>query len=283
MIYTKNAKFPYPFLMNDNIDYLDSEFMFDMDLKENTSGYELSVKYSIASDFIKTLIDNKKVDLILIIKSVDNQFYSLSKKNGRKIYIKKNRLSLSKRTTMQLMILTLEDIDFANNNDLIDFYNNYKKDIVVKKGKALGFSNTVIFDGSQNKPYDIFEKKLDPNISSDIKIEVTNDLVIIKYKNEDVFFADQSYNKNLINPYIYIGLQRALFAFIENNKIEDDNIRLDEVGDDISGLDYKLKTLMLEKGVEELNADNVDEVIYNISDNLIKKFTSTVKEISYGN
>ena len=43
--------------------------------------------------------------------------------------------------------------------DLNEFYEDLKSEIHIKKGKVLGFSNTVIFDGSQKKPFELFEKR----------------------------------------------------------------------------------------------------------------------------
>jgi hypothetical protein len=45
-------------------------------------------------------------------------------------------------------------------------------------------------------------------------------------------------------------------------------------------LDFKLYQLMIKKMVEELSVDNIDEVIYQISDRIIEKFTSAVKGLA---
>ena len=66
----------------------------------------------------------------------------------------------------------------------------FKDEIIVPKNSILGFSNSVIFDGSSAKPLDLFEKKVDPNLKSDIKIELTSETIVINYKNEALQFID---------------------------------------------------------------------------------------------
>ena len=62
------------------------------------------------------------------------------------------------------------EINFKNNYDLSSFYEEFKDEIYVPKHSILGFSNSVIFDGSTNKPLELFEKKVNPNLKSDVKI-----------------------------------------------------------------------------------------------------------------
>ena len=76
-----------------------------------------------------------------------------------------------------------------------------------------------------------------------------------------------------------MGLQRALDKFILNNKINDneDEVIISEIDEPINELDLKLYKLMKNKKVEIISQDNIDEVIYLISDNIIERFTSSIR------
>lgn len=289
MIYSKKANFPYPILMNNSNDYKKSEFEFDVDFKENTDNFSLDVEYKISSLFLEKMIKNEHARMILIIKSKDNQFHVIRDINHPKVIIKKSRLCVNTRTVMQLMIQAITDINFASNNDLDDFYDETKVDITVKKGMALGFSNLVIFDGSQKNPYDLFEKKIDSSIPSDIEIRLGTETIMIVYQKEELQFTDHRKSSQLNYPYLYIGLQKAIIAFIShyNKNSEDGNleegIRLEDIGERINALDDKLYQLMDAKGITELNLDNIDNTIYLISDQLIKRYVSVIRGLYNGN
>ena len=76
-----------------------------------------------------------------------------------------------------------------------------------------------------------------------------------------------------------MGLQKALQRFIVNNG-DGEQVDLDEIDNLIDPLDIKLHTLMRKKKIIELRIDNIDEVIYKISDRIIEKYAAAVKELS---
>lgn len=276
MIYKKDANFPYPLLTNTSNSYDNCNFILDIDLKENTQNYRFQIKYEIDSLFIENLIKQKQAQLILIIQSKDNKFFNLDV-NQEYVEIPKSRISLSTRTTIQLLIQSKDEILFKNNDDLNSFYETFKDDIVVPKNSILGFSNSVIFEGSQTKPLELFEKKVNPELKSDIAVELGSETIIINYKNENIQFTDSPKSQDLNNVYVYMGLQKALYRFIINNGNGGEEVDLDEIEVPIDGLDFKLYNLMKSKMVEEINVENIDEVICLISDKIIEKYTSAVR------
>ncbi|PFH90624.1 hypothetical protein [Bacillus sp. AFS088145] len=278
MIYKKDANFPYPILTNTSTSYENSHFTLDVQLHENVYNYRFDISYEIDSDFIKRLLEQGKAQLILVIQSKDNKFYKL-KQYESYIEIPKSRISVSKRTTIQLHLQSKEDISYIDNNDLSEFYQQFKDEIIVPKNTILGFSNVVIFDGSITKPLELFEKKLNPNLLSDVKIELGNETIIIHYKHEQLQFNNLPKSNSLNNPYIYMGLQKALQRFIVNNG-DGEQVDLDEIDNLIDPLDIKLHTLMRKKMINELRIDNIDEVIYKISDRIIEKYAAALKELS---
>lgn len=278
MIYKKEANFPYPVLSNHSMSYEQSEFNLDIELNENTSDYFFKLDYQIESDFLVKLLLQEKAQLVLVIQSKDNKFFILEK-DQKEIKIPKSRISLSKKTVLQLLIQAKEAISFKENDDLGEFYNAFKSQITIQKHALLGYSNTVIFDGSNKKPLELFEKKIDPNLKSDIKIELGSETIIINYRNEELQFRSYRHSDTMNNHYIYMGLQRALIAFILNNSAEgEESVILDEMIAPEGGLDFKLYSLMKNKRVEEVSMENIDEVICQISDHILAKHTAAIKE-----
>lgn len=285
MIYTKKANFPYPILMNFTDDYFNPEFEFDVAIRDSTDEYVLDIKWKVSSDYIKGLLNSKKASLVLVIKSKDNQFYKLESEKKSQVIIPKKRLCINSRTVMQLMIQTNDKICFETNEDLNSFYDEVKKEIYVQAGNVLGFSNTVIFDGSQNKPYDLFEKKIDKDIKSDVEIRLGTETILIVYKKEDYQFVGIPGSKELNYPYIYLGLQKALSVFLlhANPENPEEGILVDEMEPPENALESKLYSLMQSKHISELSMENMDEVIYKISDKLLMKYHDAVRGLRGAN
>lgn len=277
MIYKKDANFPYPLLTNTSTSYKSCNFALDVNLEENTNNYRFQIIYNIDSYFITKLIENRQAQLILVIQSKDNKFFNLEDKF---IEIPKSRISVSKRTTIQLLIQSKEEINFKENYDLSSFYQEFKEDIIVPKNSILGFSNSVTFEGSSTKPLDLFEKKVNPNIKSDIKIELGSETIIINYKNEELQFNDSPISHTLNNPYVYMGLQKALYRFIENNSEDGETVYLEDIDQPTNSLDFKLYNLMKKKMIDELSLESIDEVIYTISNKILEKYTAAVRGLS---
>lgn len=289
MIYTKEANFPYPLLRNNSDDYCDAAFNLDVSLSENQENYLLQIESEISSDFLKKLIQKKQARLLLVIKSKDNQYHILPGIEKHILSIAKNKLSFIKnKTEMQLMIQSIEKISFSENMDLNGFYQPHRDQIGVEAGLVLGFSSVVSFDGSQKKPYDLFDKKLDSTIQSDIEIQLTDEVITIVYKAEAMMFTDIHTSRNLTNPYLYIGLERALMEFIITYADSQDiheGVDIEELtmSEMKRPLDEKLLKLLKEKQVCELDLNSLDAVIYLISDNILKKYVDRVWRLHYGN
>lgn len=276
MIYRKNANFPYPILSNTSDSYHSNYFDLDVSVTDDTDSYYFNINYEIDSRFINHLLYEHKAQLILVIQTKDNKFYRLSP-NQTQVKVKKSRISLKEKTFIQMHIQALEDINFINNDDINDFYLPFRNELTVNKHSLLGYSNVVKFDGRIKKPFDLFQKKLNENLNSELKIELGLETIIIHYKNKDFQFVDLPKSNSLNNAYIYIGLTKALQNFITEYG-EDGEVDIDDLEEEPDNpLDLKLYNLMRKKEVTELNKDNIDEVIYKITDRIIEKFSSTVR------
>lgn len=282
MIYTKAANFSYPILQNTLSDYREPKFDLDVEISESNDKYLIEVQTTLQSQFMRSQLELGKARLLLVINARDNQFHVLSKFDREEVEISKSRLSFNATTKMQLIIQGCEDINYASNDELNEFYDQFKKDICIRKGNALALSSVVAFDGSQQKPYALFEKKYDPDMLTDIEIQIQDEVIVIAYRDERMMFSRIANNKDLSNPYLYMGLQKALMMFIQRyEKISGDGIEMfmyDEQ-DMKSPLDLKLLTLMKDKRVREIDFENLDLVINVISDNIIQKFIDKIEGI----
>lgn len=279
MIYKQKANLPYPVLSLDNDSYTSNYFVLDADLYDDVDHFYFKIKYELESDFINSLLRDGKAQLILIVQSRDSKFYRISRECS-KVKIPKNRLSVNNRLEVQLHIQANEDISFKNNDDLNDFYQGYKDQIKVSRYSLLGYSNIVTYNGQIRKPFELFEKRYKEDLKSDINISLGSETIIIEYKDRDILFEGLPGANALITPYIYLGLSKALFKFIDNNtEYGNDEVELDFMEEPADLLDLKLYHLMKSKGVEVLNLDNIDEVIYKVSDRMIEKFVKAVRRL----
>lgn len=283
MIYKKNANFPYPVLTNDSNSYAESNFILDVSLEENSTFYRLNYTYELDSPFLQKLLNDRRAQLIFIIQSRDNKYFRIDNSDFY-VDIPKSRLSLSKRTSIQLQIQSKEEISYESNDDLNDFYLNFRNNLRVSKHALLAYSNVVFFEGSTIKPFELFEKKVDPSLNSDIKIELGTETIIIHYKDPEYQFINFPQSNTLNNPYIYTGLSKALHQFIINNSDDQETVDLETCDPPSSPLDFKLHQLMIKKMVAELTLDTIDEVIHKISDRMIDKYVSAMKGLAnHGN
>ena len=279
MIYKKDANFPYPVLTNTSTSYENSSFILDVSLEENTNDYRFIINYELSSAFIEKLIATGDAQPILIIQSKDNKFYKLDP-HQKVIEVPKKRVSLNKRTSIQLHIQSINEINFSNHHDLSSFYDDFKDEIIVPKHALLGYSNIVVFEGSIQNPLVLFEKKLDEQLDSDIKIELGTETIIIHYKKEDYQFNGVRSSQAFNNPYVYAGLRTAIQRFIhEYSEDGEDYVELSQITQPENLLDFKLYQLMMKKMVDEVSVDNIDKVISLISDRVIEKYAGAVKEL----
>ena len=280
MIYKKDANFPYPILTNTSNAYNNAKFHLVIGLDEIGNDYCFEPQYDISSEFIKSQIQSENASLILVVQNKDTKFYEMDQ-DQKFIKIPRERISIKKKTSIQLLIKAKEDISFINNEDLSDFYGNFKESILVPKNSILGLSNIITLNVIK-KPQELFEKKIDPNLKGPFEIELSNETIILKFKNENYQFVDIPNNRDLNNAYIREGLGRAVINFVINNG-EENVVEIDEIDPPEVELDFKLYNLMKSRNVKEVSLENIDEVVNIIGNNIIEKFTNAVRGLYNGN
>ena len=199
------------------------------------------------------------------------------------VSVPQNRLSLGSRTSMQLLIQSMEEISFSECDELGDFYAEIKEEITVEKNNLIGYSNVVTFEGSENKPLELIERKVDPSLTSAFKVELGPSTIILVFKDEKYQLGGILRNNSIMNMYIYEGLSRALYKFIQDNQSSAENeefIELNSLSEQSTALNQKLLDLMLNKGIEEIDLESIDKVISVISDNIIEKFVYSIREVN---
>lgn len=280
MIYKKDANFPYPILTNTSNAYNNAKFHLVIGLDEIGNDYCFEPQYDISSEFIKSQIQSENASLILVVQNKDTKFYEMDQ-DQKFIKIPRERISIKEKTSIQLLIKAKEDISFINNEDLSDFYGNFKESILVPKNSILGLSNIITLNVIK-KPQELFEKKIDPNLKGPFEIELSNETIILKFKNENYQFVDIPNNRDLNNAYIREGLGRAVINFVINNG-EENVVEIDEIDPPEVELDFKLYNLMKSRNIKEVGLENIDEVVNIIGNNIIQKFTDAVRGLYNGN
>lgn len=280
MIYKKDANFPYPILTNTSNAYNNAKFHLVIGLDEIGNDYCFEPQYDISSEFIKSQIQSENASLILVVQNKDTKFYEMDQ-DQKFIKIPRERISIKEKTSIQLLIKAKEDISFINNEDLSDFYGNFKESILVPKNSILGLSNIITLNVIK-KPQELFEKKIDPNLKGPFEIELSSETIILKFKNENYQFVDIPNNRDLNNAYIREGLGRAVINFVINNG-EENVVEIDEIDPPEVELDFKLYNLMKSRNIKEVGLENIDEVVNIIGNNIIQKFTDAVRGLYNGN
>jgi hypothetical protein len=269
MIFEKESIFPYPILSKFTDDYPEGIFNLKVSLEDSGANYIFNVEYELISEFLNDLISKNKAKLYLLVQSKDSKFFDLKE---NKVSISKNRISLNKRTYIQLVVMALEGFSFKHNHDLDEFYMLDKSNIKIEKYNILAISNVEKFNGDLKKPFDLFEKRVDSKITSDIKVEFTQEFIVIVYKKIELQYGNFRYSKSLNNHYVYIGLQKALMKFIiELSQSRNTEIYIEEMNEPENPLFLKLYNLMKIKKVDLLSFENIDEVIFKISERIIEK------------
>lgn len=285
MIYKRDANFPYPILSETSLSYREYSFDLDINVSESKDLYIFEVDMRLGSNFLDALVLEESASFYLVIQSKDNKVFPLNAyRDVQEIKVKKSRIALSSKTNIQVFLISTKNINMSENYELETFYDEYKEEINIPRNSLLAYSNVVEFNGDLKKPLDLFEKRVDGTIDSEILVESRSDVIVLTFKKKEFQFNNRS--PHYLNPYIYIGLSRALTSFYYNN-ISDQELEYIDIREMIppaSELETKLYQLMKSKGVELLSIDTLDSVISLITDKPIEKFVNSIEsEKLYGN
>lgn len=277
MIFNKNVSFPYPIFSDFSNDYKSGTFQLEVnDVLDRGSYYEFDIHFTLDNEFFRDLIDNHQAHIVGVIDGVDYYTFQM---NELPLKILKNRIALNRKIRIQLMIVTIQNISFKNNDYLHEEYHTVKENIIVLSNHAIALSNVITYDGEIKKPYEIFSFEIKNDLDSEIKIEIKHDVINIVYKNNQLKYDDFSRKKQLNNHYVYMGLQKAILMMLKNYGGEEEEIIVEDLVDVFEELNKKLLQLMKVYKVTNVNYDNIDLVIFKISDHIISKHYKAIEEI----
>ena len=287
MIYNKNVSFPYPIFCNDSTEYKNPYFSIDVDnLKFEDENNKLSMdfKLNINSIFIKKLIEENRVRLLMITNSHISMY--------EEIDFNCNHIELNTKVVdrdkiqIQILVVTKEMITMRDNSELVEFYDEYLDEIEIKKNSVIGYSDVLNLRKPDNDSLKLFNYKINENQKEDFKVKLTDKIIELHFS--DKRFLLNGLGKDLLNMYFYNALSIALLnEFREELQTDGQELYIDSLVEDqeISSkyemnLRNKLISLMLDKNIERLSADNIDEIIFRCSNDLIKKFVGEVEKLS---
>lgn len=286
MIYTKPTNFSYPILNNLQDDYLDKNFYIDIktDYKDGRN-YQFKINVDLGSEFLLNEIKENRAKILLIISSVDSRYYEVNI-DDPVVKVADNRVYLKNNTKFQSIIMSTDNINFKDNDDLHLFYNEFKSDINVGPGKLLAFSNYYTFSGNLEEAVEVFKQTIDPNLSVLIDIRLDSNFITLVFKDSNIGFKNSQDSRDLKNMYLYAGLQKALLNLISKNLNMDrgydayesleDGIAVERINNG-NALDMKLKKLLQDKGIEYIFLDNIDEAVQKIAEGIVNKYVEAVR------
>lgn len=277
MTYDKEVSFPYPILSFLTKDYKDNNFRLSLSPLENNDYFEFSIDYNLPSEFINSLIVQKIARIYLLIDTKDAKFYEVNMFD-KTVKIPRSRITLNSRSYFQLAVVSNSVITFDNNDDLDEIYNEYRKKIQIQKNQILALSNLERFDGEIKKPFELFKSQVEPTLKTAIKIDIENEFIVIKLRDDSLKYNSFLRRKELNYHYVYMGLQKALMEYlrIENKDI----IILDEIEEPTDPLFRKLNRFLKVKRIKKYGSDDIDDVIHAISDRIIEKHYQVIKELN---
>lgn len=286
MIYTKPTNFSYPILNNLQDDYLDKNFYIDIktDYKDGRN-YQFKLNMDISSEFLLNEIKENRAKMLLIISSVDSRYYEVNIDDPL-VKVSDNRVYLKDNTKFQAIIMSTDNINFKDNNDLHPFYDEFKSDINVGPGKLLAFSNYYTFSGNLEEAVDIFKQTINPELAVPIDIKLDSNFITLYFKDSNIGFKNSQDSRDLKNMYLYAGLQKAILNLISKNLNMDktcdtyesleNGIAVERINNG-NALDMKLKYLLQDKGIEYIYLENVDEVVQKIAEGIVDKYVEAVR------
>jgi hypothetical protein len=278
MIFNKSTVYPYPIYSNSSLDYIDPLFNVQIELTEESSDYYINFTTTLDSEFLKALLARGFASMYIVMTTfTTSEIFPYEDR----LRFDKSTLDLGNKIRFQLYIIAEKSFTLGANNELDSYYRRIKDQIILKPKMLVGMSNIVNFNGQIKKPFELFSWKFNPNLDSEIKIELSTDEIIIHHKEKDYRFTYSDDRKFLNNHYIYLGLQKALLAMFHKNK-DSEFIDLDDSSEELesSELDFKLINFLKAKNITSFAIDEIDHVISKISDGIVDKQAKAVRRIT---
>lgn len=272
MIFKKDVSFPYPILAPFNEDYPDSQFDLDInfELIEDDTLFRFQVTPNLTSKFLNELLERKKAKYKLIVSSHDSKIFDFDNPEGF-IDIPRNRISLKKKTQIQMALVATEKINFKDNNDLDDYYKSLKSNVNIQKDHLVALSEVVNFNGELTKPFVLFKYEINPALESEIEFSMVGEFINIHLREKEFkyLYAPQNYH------YVYMGLQKALVQLIFDNAAGESSLRVESFTGS-TPLQEKLRIYLEAKNIEEISLETIEKAIDKMTDKIMSKHNKSI-------
>jgi hypothetical protein len=272
MIFKKDVSFPYPILAPFNEDYPECEFDLDVnfELIENDTLFRFQVSPTLNSEFLNGLIKNKKAKYKLIISSHDSKIFDFDESIGS-VDIPRNRISLKRKTQIQMALVATEEINFKDNNDLDNYYQSLKNNVNIQKDHLLALSEVINFNGELTKPFVLFKYEINPELESEIEFSMVGEFINIHLREKEFKYLNAHQNYH----YVYMGLQKALAQLIFDNAGGESSLRIDSFTGS-SPLQEKLRIYLEAKNIDEISLESLERAIDKMTDKIMFKHNKSI-------
>ncbi len=272
MIFKKDVSFPYPILAPFNEDYPESHFDLDVnfELIEEDTLFRFQISPNLNSKFLNELLQQKRAKYKLIILSNDSKIFDYDEDQGF-VDIPRNRISLKKKTQIQMAVVATEEINFKDNEDLDDYYGSLKNNVNVQKDHLLALSEVVNFNGELTKPFVLFKYEIKPDLESEIEFSMVGEFINIHLREKEFKYLNAPQNYH----YVYMGLQKALAQLIFDNAAGENFLRIDSFTG-LTPLQEKLRIYLEAKNIDEISLESLERAIDKMTDKIMSKHNRSV-------
>jgi hypothetical protein len=276
MIFKKDVSFPYPILAPFNEDYPECEFDLDInfELIEEDTVFRFQVTPNLNSHFLNNLLQEKKAKYKLIISSHDSKIFDYDEDQGS-VDIPRNRISLKRKTQIQMALVAMEEINFKDNLDLDSYYNALKSNVNIQKDHLLALSEVVNFNGELTKPFVLFKYEINPDLESEIEFSMVGEFINIHLREKEFKYLNAPQNYH----YVYMGLQKALAQLIFDNAEGESSLRIDSFTGS-SPLQEKLRIYLEAKNIDEISLESLERAIDKMTDKIMSKHNKSILGVS---
>lgn len=224
----EERNFPYPILLDNGGDFIDSSFTADCaaSLTEEKKSVILKINYEIKCDFINKLINDGKIAVVVNIEQRTFRQSGLLNSN-QEFIIPVSLLSPGFNLEIMPMLVARQDYSFGYDECMDKVFSYFDDDFIVKKYQIVGYGTFNQVEVPQNdKIGSIFtvSKLSGSDINKKVPYIITleNDVINIGLLPEifDSFTNsikdNLSYNKILFSTIVYPSIQLAILTILQD-------------------------------------------------------------------
>lgn len=273
----EERNFPYPILLENGGDYIDSYFHVDClsTLSKDKKNIEIKFNFDLKCEFINTLLNDGKV--ILAVKITQRTYRIVIFLTGKEISIPVDELSPNYNLEIIPMIIAKTDISFSYQKCMDIAFSFFDEDFTVKKYQILGYGSVMSIELPINTKvgsiFTISKIKAEADIAKKIPYIITFDNQTIDIKVlPDIFESfynslqkNATFNKILYSTFVYPAIQLAILTIMQDY----DNVKDLKWCIAITNKIAKEKHIIL-NGTSDVSRDDIVEYTHIILETLLQ-------------